>query len=64
MRAVFQARLTQAQEAGELAEGKDLATLADFLFSTNSGLNVLARAGATAEEMRAVARQAINSVLD
>lgn len=64
MTAMFQRRLERAREEGELSADKDPATLAPFLFNTNMGLVVLARAGTPAETLRVVADQTVRAVLD
>jgi TetR/AcrR family transcriptional regulator, transcriptional repressor for nem operon len=60
--AVFRARLERAQGEGELPPGKDPAALAHFLFNTNMGLVVLARAGTPAETLRVIADQTLQAV--
>jgi TetR/AcrR family transcriptional regulator, transcriptional repressor for nem operon len=49
----FRRALAQAKSRGELAEGLDLEATATFLVVQDYGLNVLAKTGATAEELGA-----------
>jgi TetR/AcrR family transcriptional regulator, transcriptional repressor for nem operon len=49
----FRRALAQAKSRGELAEGLDVEATATFLVVQNYGLNVLAKTGATAQELRA-----------
>lgn len=63
MSGVFRKRFERALIDGELPADKDPALLADFLFSANNGLMVLARAGATPGEMRAVAQLNVQTIL-
>ena len=61
--ALFKARLDRAVSDGQLPGDRDTAALARFLYNTNLGLVVQARAGATPDELRSVADLAIASVL-
>jgi TetR/AcrR family transcriptional repressor of nem operon len=49
----FRRALAQAKSQGELAEGLDVEATATFLVVQDYGLNVLAKTGATAEELGA-----------
>ena len=50
---VFRRALAQAKTRGELSEGVDVDATATLLVSQNYGLNILAKTGATAEELSA-----------
>ncbi len=59
---LFQERIEQAQAAGEVDPDRDPAALARFISSNNMGMVVLARSGATATELHAIAEQVIDAV--
>lgn len=59
---VFRARVERAQQAGEIAAHRDPASVSRFLFTINMGLVVVARSGATADELQAVTQQALEAV--
>jgi AcrR family transcriptional regulator len=52
-------RLTVAREAGDLPENADAAALARYLIAVSNGICVQATAGASAEELRGIARMAL-----
>lgn len=55
------ARITQGLAAGELPPGTDCAALARFYLAVQQGMSSLARDGATATELEAVARRAMEA---
>lgn len=57
----LEARFARAVEAGEIAAGTDLAALARFVQAVQNGMSMLARDGATREELTGVARMAMTS---
>ena len=59
---VFEARLQRARDEGAIGADRDPAALAWFLFNTNMGLVLLARAGTPREALEQVADQAVRSV--
>jgi len=52
-------RLKAAREAGDLPENADPAALARYLIAVSNGICVQATAGASAEELRGIARMAL-----
>jgi AcrR family transcriptional regulator len=52
-------RLKAAREAGDLPESADPAALARYLITVSNGICVQATAGASAEELRGIARMAL-----
>ena len=57
----LEARLNAAKAQGELAATTDSAALARFFQTVQSGMSILARDGATAAELEAVARTALRN---
>ena len=55
-------RLTDAKALGEVGADVDVAAAAQFLGSTLSGMKVSARAGASVEALRGIARMALRSL--
>ena len=55
----LEARLRQAQAAGEIGAGADPASIAAFYATVHQGMNFRARDGATADELRGTARAAM-----
>lgn len=55
----LEARLRRAQTAGEIGPGADPAAIAVFYATVHQGMALRARDGATAEELRGVARAAM-----
>jgi len=53
---VFEQKLTEAKELGELDQSKDPKELAAFLMNTAQGLTVMSRAGVEAESIKAVVK--------
>jgi len=60
---VFRERLERAQADGQVSPRHDASALAWFLYNTNMGMVVLARAGTPREALEQVAEQAIRTVL-
>ena len=60
---VFQERLEQAQREGQLSPERDARGLAHFLMSNNNGIQVLARGGASRDDLQRVATQVIETVM-
>ncbi|MEC4590082.1 TetR/AcrR family transcriptional regulator [Nitrospirillum amazonense] len=58
----LETQLTAAQAAGEMGPDVDVPTAAAFLGATLAGLKVSARAGASADTLRGVARLALKSL--
>lgn len=59
---VIAERLVLAQEIGEIEKHRDPKVLARFIYSTNLGLIVLGRAGASAKELQEVSDLALSTV--
>lgn len=64
MDADFEARFRAAQEKGELKEGADPAALAVVASATMHTIAIRARAGAPRDELREIARKAVNVICD
>jgi AcrR family transcriptional regulator len=62
MTAAFERVIRMGQVAGEFAADLDVKATAQFLSSTLTGLKVSARAGATSETLRNIARIALRSL--
>jgi AcrR family transcriptional regulator len=60
----FEARFREAQEKGELKEGADPAALAVVASATMHTIAIRARAGAPRDELREIARKAVNVICD
>jgi len=58
----FEARLREARDAGELRKDADLEALAMLVSATMHTIAIRARAGATREEVRALARKAVGVI--
>lgn len=58
----LKARLDQGVEEGELPVGTDVHALARFVQTVQSGMSILARDGASREELEAVAQVAMRSL--
>ena len=62
LRAAFERTLREAQEQEQIAPQTDLNAACDFLLSTLNGLKVSAKAGATMEQLNAIAEFAIQAL--
>lgn len=62
LRAAFERTLREAQEQGQIAPQTDLNAACDFLLSTLNGLKVSAKAGATMEQLNAIAEFAVQAL--
>jgi len=60
--AAFKARFELAREAGELAQGADVATLAKLATATLHTLAIRARAGVSCDELRQLARDTVKVI--
>jgi len=60
--AVFQQAIERAQREGDIAKDKDPRTLGYFLVSNLSGLNSMAKAGASHNVLRGIAKEIIQSL--
>jgi AcrR family transcriptional regulator len=58
----LESRISEAKAAGAIDNGMDAQIAAQFIMATLVGLKVAARAGATAETLRGIARLAIRSL--
>jgi len=59
---VFQQAVERAQREGDIARNKDSATLGYFLVSNLSGLNSMAKAGASRKVLRGIAKEIIQAM--
>lgn len=59
---IFQKAIERAQLEGDIAKGKDPRTLGYFLTSNLSGLNSMAKAGASRQVLRGIAQEIIQSL--
>ncbi len=62
-KAAFLAGIRRAQQEGDIAESRDPQALADYLVSSKSGLETMAKAGASPEEMKAVVDVVLSALL-
>jgi phage-related minor tail protein len=62
LRSALESRISEAKATGEIGKGMDVHIGAQFIMATLVGLKIAARAGATAESLRGIARVAIRGL--
>ena len=62
MTAVYEARFQRAIDEGELDGTRTAAELARFIATVNNGIQIAARARASADELRSITRMAVDTV--
>ena len=62
LRDAFLSKLSEGQNAGELAEGKDIGALAEFLATTAYSVGFLLRSGCSVDYVRRHVRTALTAV--
>ena len=62
MTAVYEARFQRALDEGDLDSSRTAGELARFIATVNNGFQVAARARASEDELRGIARMAVESV--
>ena len=58
----LEGRISEARASGEISKSVDAQIAAQFIMATLAGIKIAARAGATAESLRGIARMAIRGL--